>query len=215
MSRLTKFQIEVASSFMGLDSKNYFVLAGGGALLVHGISNRPTQDLDFFTTNPNFAIQLGLNNLVTLAKQKSWKIETVVKSDSFLRAVVSGDESLVIDLAQDSAMILEPVQTKIGLTLDPFELADRKLLALYDRAAARDFVDVYALSLHFERDQMVSMAMRIDVGFDLGVLAEMLRTIERFDFRDLETSDFSAKQILEFFRQWERSIPRPNPFGEQ
>jgi hypothetical protein len=215
MSGLTKFQIEVANSFMDLDSKNYFVLAGGGALLVHGISNRPTQDLDFFTTNPNFIIELGLNNLVTLAKQKSWTIETVVKSDSFLRVVVSGDESLVVDLARDSAMILEPVQTKIGLTLDPLELAGRKLLALYDRAAARDFVDIHALSLHFERDQMVSMALRIDAGFDLSVLAEMFRTIERFDSRDLETSDFSANQILQFFREWEKSIPRSNSFGEQ
>jgi predicted nucleotidyltransferase component of viral defense system len=45
--------------------------------------------------------------------------------------------------------------TPAGLTLAPEELAGHKLLALFDRAAARDFVDVYVLARRFGKDVMV------------------------------------------------------------
>ena len=117
-------------------------MAGGAALLVHGISKRPTQDLDFFTNNPNYAIEDGFNSLVNLAYQQRWSIEIVKSENSFRRMIIHGDDSLLVDLARDSALILKPVQTQVGLVVAPEELAGRKLLALFDRALARDFVDV-------------------------------------------------------------------------
>ena len=44
METLTDFQIQVATEFLSTTGGNQFVLAGGAALLVHGISKRPTQD---------------------------------------------------------------------------------------------------------------------------------------------------------------------------
>ena len=41
--------------------------------------------------------------------------------------------------------------TAAGPTLAPEELAGHKLLALFDRAAARDFSDVYVLARLFGR----------------------------------------------------------------
>jgi hypothetical protein len=42
--------------------------------------------------------------------------------------------------------------TIAGPTFDPEELAGRKLLAPFDRAAARDFVDIYLLAQRFPRN---------------------------------------------------------------
>jgi hypothetical protein len=48
VSGLTDFQIEVARLFFGLPASDGFLLAGGGALLASGLTDRPTHDLDFF-----------------------------------------------------------------------------------------------------------------------------------------------------------------------
>ena len=48
MSGPSAFQIEVARMFFSLPASDGFLLAGGGALLASGLTNRPTKDLDFF-----------------------------------------------------------------------------------------------------------------------------------------------------------------------
>ena len=58
--------------------------------------------------------------------------------------------------------------TAAGPTLAPGELAGHKLLALFDRAAARDFADVYVLVSRFGKDMLLARAAQIDV-IDLGM----------------------------------------------
>ena len=58
--------------------------------------------------------------------------------------------------------------TAAGPTLAPEELAGRKLLALFDRAAARDFADVRLLAQRFGKDVLLARAAQIDAGFDTG-----------------------------------------------
>jgi len=45
---LTGFQITVARLFFTLPASERFLLAGGAALVAQRLSERPTQDLDFF-----------------------------------------------------------------------------------------------------------------------------------------------------------------------
>jgi hypothetical protein len=210
LEALTDFQTQVATKFLSTSGGNQFVLAGGAALLVHGISKRPTQDLDFFTNHPNYAIENGLNSLVNLAHQQGWNLEIVKSENSFRRVIIQGDDSLLVDLARDSALILKPVQTQVGLVVAPEELAGRKLLALFDRALARDFIDVYVLATHFSPDSMIAMALMIDPGFDPVALSEMLATIERFEDQKLSGSGIDTGELREFFANWRSSILRSN-----
>jgi Nucleotidyl transferase AbiEii toxin, Type IV TA system len=46
---LTPLQRRVAAVFAAIPLRNAFVLAGGAALDVYGITNRRTEDLDFFS----------------------------------------------------------------------------------------------------------------------------------------------------------------------
>ncbi len=46
---LTASQEHVLRVFAGFDDSSSFALVGGGAMNVHGVIDRPTNDLDFFT----------------------------------------------------------------------------------------------------------------------------------------------------------------------
>ena len=62
----------------------------------------------------------------------------------------------------------------------PEELVDHKLVALFDRAAARDFADVYVPARRFGKDALITCATQIDAGFDITVLAGMMSTLGGF-----------------------------------
>jgi hypothetical protein len=58
--------------------------------------------------------------------------------------------------------------------LHPDEVAADKTLALFGRAAARDLVDVAALSERYTLQQPCELAAEKDAGFDRRVLADAL-----------------------------------------
>ncbi len=55
-----------------------------------------------------------------------------------------------------------------------------ELLALFDRAEARDFVDLHTLSERFDLDELLGLASDLDGGFTPALLAEMLASHLRF-----------------------------------
>lgn len=101
------------------------------------------------------------------------------ESDGF---VLAGGEDLLVDLAIDSPPLGSPTITAFGPTYPPEELAARKVLALFDRAEARDFVDVLKLSEHFDLDGMLTLVGDINEGFTTPLLADSwaLR-LQRYD----------------------------------
>jgi hypothetical protein len=68
------------------------------------------------------------------------------------------------ELAVDTPPDFPASSTAAGPTLAPEELAGRKLLALFDRAAARDFADVRLLARRFGKDVLLARTAQIDAG---------------------------------------------------
>ena len=69
-----------------------------------------------------------------------------------------------IDLAVDSPPLF-PIRMIDGLpVLAPQDLAARKILAILDRAEGRDFTDLYTLSQHFQREEIIAWAQQLDAG---------------------------------------------------
>lgn len=108
----------------------------------------------------------------------------------------------MVDLAIDSPPHSRPIITVLGPTLAPLELAGRKLLALFGRAEARDFADVYVLTQRFGKAALIEQAQASDAGFDLGVLAQMVRTIERFDDQEIPLAADDLSIARTFFTDW-------------
>jgi Nucleotidyl transferase AbiEii toxin, Type IV TA system len=144
--------VKVATMFFALPESKGFLLAGGAALLAQHLTARPTEDLDFFTAPERGHVPAARDALEAAARERAWNTERIHDGDTFCRLVVRSDDGTVlVDLAVNAPPDLPPSVTAAGPTLAPEELAGHKLLALFDRAAARDFADVYVLALRFAR----------------------------------------------------------------
>ncbi|MFB9905929.1 nucleotidyl transferase AbiEii/AbiGii toxin family protein [Allokutzneria oryzae] len=98
--------------------------------------------------------------------------------------------------------MLRPAALRWSLWSAQAELAGRKLIALFDRAAARDFADVYVLAARFGTSLLVERAAEVDHGFDAQVLAEMFRTLSRYQDADIPVPSDEVKALRAFFVSW-------------
>jgi hypothetical protein len=66
---LSRLQARIARTVAELPEAEGFALAGGGALVVLGIVDRPTEDLDYFATAPEAVDRLAP------ALQQPWSVK--------------------------------------------------------------------------------------------------------------------------------------------
>lgn len=197
---LSAFHLEVARLFFTLPASQGFALAGGAALLAQHLTARPTEDLDFFTASERGHVPAARDALEAAASRRGWSVQRIHDSDAFCRMVIrSANAGVLVDLAVNAPPDLAPSVTPAGPTLAPEELAGHKLLALFDRAAARDFADVYVLAHRFGKDVLLARATQIDAGFDAKVLASMIATLDRFTDDDIPVPNGSSAADLRAF----------------
>lgn len=183
---MTEFQVLVTQVFFSLPEACGFLLAGGAALLAQGLTDRPTQDLDFFTHPEGGEVPTARDALEAAAAALGWTVERIHDSPTCCRLLVRGTEDLIVDLAVDSPPSQPATASILGPTYAPEELAGRKLLALFDRAAARDFVDVFVLADRYGKQVLLEQALAIDAGFDHDVLSQAFATLGRYTDADLQ-----------------------------
>jgi predicted nucleotidyltransferase component of viral defense system len=205
---LAAFQAEVARLFFGLPKSRGFLLAGGAALLAQHLTARPTEDLDFFTAPERGHVPAARDALEEATRKRGWSTERIHDSDTFCRLVIRSDHGTVlVDLAVNAPPNSPPSITEAGPTLAPEELAGHKLLALFDRAAARDFADVYVLAHRFGKDTLLSLAAQIDAGFDRSVLAVMLATLDRLSDTEIPLPDGTTPaEFRAFYATWQSEL---------
>src|SRR6266567_7864862 len=168
---LSAFQIEVAQIFFGLPASEGFLLAGGAALVAQALTARPTHDLDFFAGPGRGDVAAACSEFEAAAVERGWQVQRLQDGPTFCRLVVTADDPLMVDLAIDTPPTRPPTVSFVGPTFDVEELAGRKTLALFDRAAARDFVDVYELVRRYGKMLLLERAAEVDLGFDHNVFA--------------------------------------------
>ena len=203
---LTDFQVEVARLFFSLPESRDFVLAGGAALNAQRLITRPTQDLDFFVPPGGVSVPDASMAFEQAAVQRGWSVHRDRVEDTFCRLVVHGTEPLLVDLAVDSPPLGPPTMTMVGPTYEPLELAGRKLVALFDRAEARDFADVYEFRQRFGTAALLESARSLDPGFQAPILAEMLGSLDRFTDREIPIAIDEVAQLRRFYAQWAREL---------
>lgn len=204
---LTPFQVEVAGIFFGLKASGGYVVAGGAALLASDLISRPTEDLDLFASSPITSVIEARNALRRALERRGCMVTVVQDSPTFCRMVMErSEQEVLVDLAIDSPPRNAPTLTLLGPTLAPLELAGRKLLALFGRAEARDFADVYVLAQRFGQDALLEQAKALDAGFDLQVLAQMMGTIGRFADDEIPLADSDLPLAKTFFKAWAEEL---------
>lgn len=203
--QLTPFQLEVAHLFFALPSAGDFLLAGGAALLAQRLTSRPTQDLDFFTRRGEDVIAVR-DELEVAAAARGWTVTRVRNGVTFCRLVVHGEEDLLVDIALDSPPSHPASESVAGPTFAPAELAARKLLALFDRGAARDFADVFVLTRTFGTDGMLADAQALDAGMTKGHLAEQIGSLRRFTDAEVPIDAGEVPAVRAFFASWSEQL---------
>lgn len=122
------------------------------------------------------------------------------------RLIVTGADQVLVDLALDATPGHPPVASIAGPTLAPKELAGRKMIALFNRAAARDFADVYALSRTFDQQSLLSPAAESDPGFQPTIFAQMMNHLPRYSDADLSLGDADVPALRTFYDDWKRDL---------
>jgi hypothetical protein len=204
---LTRFQTEVAGIFFALKAAEGYVVAGGAGLLASDLIARPTEDLDLFASAPITSVTKARSTLVRALQRRDYDVAVLSDSPTFARLVVArGDEEVLVDLAIDSPPIRTPTMTMLGPTLAPLELAGRKLLALFGRAEARDFADVYVLARRFGKEALLQQSQSIDAGFDQQVLGQMMGTLGRFADDEIPLPAGDVLSAKAFFSAWAEDL---------
>lgn len=206
MAELTHAQLDVAAAFFALPQSDGFVIVGGAALLALELIDRPTEDLDFFTDDPT-RIASAVEALVEVGTRNGWGVVVIRSTPTFHRLEMDCDGDVVrVDVAVDSPPRRATIDVGVGPTLDPLELAGRKLLALFDRAAPRDFADVYRLTARFGRRAVVEMAFEIDPGFDVDYLAVALDRAQVLGDDDFPIAPTDIPALRSWATDWARAI---------
>jgi len=198
---LTDFQLEVAKLFFTLPASDGFVLAGGAALIAQHLTSRPTQDLDFFTDR-QADVAVARDELIAAAHGRGWTVHTIQQAETFSRLQVTGPEDLLVDIALDAQPEQPPTMSVAGPTYAPQELAARKVIALFDRFAARDFVDVFALTQTYSKAELLDWASDLNPGFDRPYFVEALGSLPRYTDLDLTLGEVDVAALRTFFSEW-------------
>ena len=112
-----------------------------------------------------------------------------------------GDERCEIDLAADARLFDIDTDPNVP-TLTGEELAVDKVLAIFGRAEARDFIDLAAVEPKYDFERLCELAAEKDRGFSTYVFGEMLYRFDRLQRREFEIDDDRFRQLGQTVHGW-------------
>ena len=168
-----------------------FILAGGQALIEHGITERLSDDIDLFAlhrrhTPATFAA--SVQKMTAALEIAGYTVEVTRQYDEFASVTVGhNEEAVVIDLGLDW-WENSPAIIDIGPILSLKDSVASKLLAVYSRGYTRDYLDAYSIitSHRFTHQQLITLCQRRDPTLDLPTFAAALTR-----HRTLPTTEFT------------------------
>jgi hypothetical protein len=166
---------EVAVIALRAAARHGFALGGGNALIAHGITERPTQDVDVFSDLEGGveaaadAVEAALHDVGFEAERRD---KTAGLADIFYGmgeglaewiVTAPGGEQMMLQMAYFDRS-RRPVIMDIGPVLDLEDVVGGKVCALAGRAEPRDYLDTAAAMEHYSIEQMIGFARRLDPG---------------------------------------------------
>lgn len=206
MDILTPLQKDFLHRFSESPFRDSFFLTGGTALAAFYLYHRLSEDLDFFTESPMQAASL-ISWVEETSRSLGLHAEIRRHSQSFVGCFLKAPdgELLKVDFAQDSPFRFEKLQFEEQYKINIDNLTDiacNKLSALYDRADAKDFIDVYFLDREFlPFEEILAKTRKKHAGLDDYWMAQALHRVEFVQKlpRMLKNVDFAA--LKNFFNE--------------
>lgn len=122
-----------------------------------------------------------------------------IRNETFARLLLTDAEDVDPEKLELSAdwRAHPPVQIEIGPVLHPDDAVANKMIALFGRAEARDFLDVDAAvtSGRYSRERLLELAASADAGFDRLMFAEALGSLAQRTDTDFDEYDVTADDL--------------------
>lgn len=165
-----------------------FALAGSGAIREHGLTSRPTEDVDLFSTGITEAdFSQAVDDGVRALGSASCDVTVVRRAPMFAR----------LEVAASDGAVLDAVANKVG--------------ALFSRAEARDFLDVDAIRRAgaYTDEELLELAEGHDPGFDRMVFAQQLARVDLLSARRVAQYGVDEDEwvaVRERLGSWARAV---------
>ncbi len=204
MAILTPLQKNLLKQFALSSLNEIFFLTGGTALSAFFLQHRYSEDLDFFTDQPDQVPQV-LPVFTKIAEQIGVTIEIRRQFKTFLEVFLHGSAGEIIkcDFAQDSPYRLQPKTRadEFGIYLDSaLDISCNKLSALFDRSEAKDFVDIFFIDRElFSFTEVLNHAKKKHIGLDDYWLAVSLLKVEELGPLPRMVKPVSIDELKNFY----------------
>jgi hypothetical protein len=210
--RLTRLALQVIGN-------HGFVLAGGHAVEVHGMAARPSEDIDLFSPKRG-SPTAAADELIDAYVVEGLAVSVGVRTADLVQMVVTDEhgKSCRVDLGV-FWRAHAPVVLDVGPVLHPDDAVAGKMDALFNRWAARDFLDVDSIlaSGRYTRRQLQAVAAEHNPGFSPDLFAESLSYLHRIPDRDFSAYGASQTQIermRRMFSDWEHALQTEGGIAE-
>ncbi|WP_162448845.1 nucleotidyl transferase AbiEii/AbiGii toxin family protein [Phytoactinopolyspora mesophila] len=159
-----------------------FALAGASAISEHGLTDRPTHDVDLFagpTLSPE-QFQDSLARGETALRNHGYQVTRTRSFPFFARLHVMDADGAELEVDFGiNWRAHPPVQLTVGAVLSEPDAVAGKLSAVYSRGEVRDFLDLDAIrqSGRYTDAELIALGREHDDGFDVGMFAAQLSRV--------------------------------------
>ena len=209
---------EVAAIALRAAAPHGFALAGGNALIAHGIIERPTQDVDVFSDMEG-GVEAAAGAVEAALRGAGFGTERRDKTGGLADIFYGMGEGLaewIVTAPGGEQMMLQmayfdrsrgPVTMDVGPVLDLEDVVGGKVCALASRAEPRDYLDTAAALEHYSVEQMIGFARRLDPGLTGRDFADAGRRLDRWGdgvFAPFGLGPRDVAALRERFAAWPR-----------
>jgi hypothetical protein len=178
-----ELQRAVTRAALGALDGTPFALAGSGAIREHGIIDRPTEDIDLFTSDVDVHhFDAAVSAVITELRSTGYDVDELRRVEQFARLHVTapGGRAVEIDMGVDSRED-DPVTLAVGPVLSLADAVGNKVSALYSRGEVRDFLDVDSIRVsgRYDDAELIESARERDPGFDVPMFIVQLYQVQR------------------------------------
>jgi len=216
---ISELQREVATIALRTAARHGFALAGGNALIAHGIVDRPTDDVDLFSDQET-AVTAAAEAVERALRQAGFEAERRAQAGRLKDIFYGMGEGLaewIITAPGGQQTMLQmayfdrtrgPVTMDLGPVLDLEDLAGSKVCALASRVEPRDYIDTAAALRRYDVGQLIGFARRLDPGLEDRDFADAGRQLDRMPDGVFARYGLAAQDVARLrdqFAAWPRT----------
>ena len=210
---------QVASVALAVAAGHGFALGGGNALLAHGLTTRPTLDVDLFTNqehgveNAAAAVEAALAAAGLRAERQD---DAAGLADLFPGMGQGLAEWIVTGPGGEQTMLQmayfdrsrAPVVMEVGPVLALQDVTGGKVCALASRVEVRDYADTARMLDRYSPAQLIGFARRLDPGLTAEDFADAGKQLDRIADEEFSRYGLSHQDVAALrakFAAWPRT----------